>query len=128
MNDERIEQLLRRLPLRSLDPPRELELLARLHAAQARSPHGWSRPVPLWQAAAVTLLTSAAATTAALLLAPRADRPAGAPHETGAAGAAIAPVRIHLNAEFTGLRPPTRRSVDISQWQIDRVDTNGEGA
>lgn len=57
MPDDRVEQLLRSLPVQTLAPDAEHEIVAAVRAAgQSRRVHWWQRRIPIWGAAAACLL------------------------------------------------------------------------
>lgn len=118
LNDERVEQLgaadeeierrLASVPVRSLEPRREAEMLAAIRSAGTKTPF-WGRRIPLWQAAA------ACAATMCLSVAAMRGTATRAAMQGDDAGAAT-PVRVALDTAWFA-REAKRADVDISQWR-----------
>jgi hypothetical protein len=113
MPEDKTEQLLKSLAVRTLGPDADSRIVAAVQAADPpRHRHWWARGIPLWQAAAACL-----AVFAVTFLSVRASlSPTGAPTQ-------VQPTPVESPQTEKTDRPPYY--TDISGWKVSVVPNQG---
>jgi len=113
MPEDKTEQLLKSLAVRTLGPDADSRIVAAVQAADATRPrHWWARGIPLWQAAAACL-----AVFAVTFLGVRAWLP------PTSAPSRMQPIPVESPQTEKADRPPYY--TDISGWKVSVVTNRG---